>query len=272
MGSSVRLPSRTCTNTPGIMAPSGQTLTSRSGSAYGSGLSSAASTTEKIAALAPMPNASVDRRVIARNDGRRDSARARSAHPAAAPPTSPRDARARRVRDRSPRSRRARRAGRRTRGAACASACLTRQARAPSARRLRVSTWNVELVVDLTLDRAHAPPAGAAVFEFRIPVSCASLLACSRRGAQHLEHRLGVRRPARRLGAELRSAPRRELVVLRLAVVLRESPFRLDPAAILESMQRDVECAILDVQRLVRRLADPRRDGVAVSRRRRRAP
>src|SRR5688500_19224041 len=76
----------------------------------------------------------------------------------------------------------------------------------------------------------------------------------------------GVARPRHRPRAEVPAAECRELVVLRLPVVLREPPLGLDPAAFLEAVERRVERPLVDAEQGVGDLADPARDGVAVAR------
>jgi hypothetical protein len=83
---------------------------------------------------------------------------------------------------------------------------------------------------------------------------------------QYLEHGVGVPRPSPRLGAERRAPGGGELVELRAAVVLREPPVALDEPALLEPVQRGVERAFLDAERVVGGLGDPAADGVAVAR------
>src|SRR4051812_1154616 len=65
-------------------------------------------------------------------------------------------------------------------------------------------------------------------------------------GLEDREHRARVRRELARLGDELPPAGRGELVVLRLSIVLRESPLGLVPSALFESVEGDVERAVLD--------------------------
>src|SRR4051812_48703598 len=78
--------------------------------------------------------------------------------------------------------------------------------------------------------------------------------------------RLGVPLPFRELGRELTFAEGGETIVLRLAVVFGVAPFGLEPAALLETMQRRVERALLDLQPVFRDVLDPAQDAQAVHR------
>src|SRR5215204_1574755 len=82
---------------------------------------------------------------------------------------------------------------------------------------------------------------------------------------QNPGHRNRISRPPRRLRAELRPAPRRELVELRLAIVLREPPLGLDPSPLFQPVERRVQCALFNLQLRAARLGDPARDCVSVS-------
>ena len=66
--------------------------------------------------------------------------------------------------------------------------------------------------------------------------------------------------------AELFPSGGRELVVLGFAVVLREAPLGLEPAALFHAVEGGVERALFDLQSLVGGLANPRGGGVAVAR------
>ena len=85
-------------------------------------------------------------------------------------------------------------------------------------------------------------------------------------GLEDLEHRVRVGRELRRLGLELPAAGGGELVVLGFAVVLGEPPLGLDPPALLEPVEGDVERPVLDGDGPVARVLDPPGDGVAVAR------
>src|SRR5437868_4113661 len=63
--------------------------------------------------------------------------------------------------------------------------------------------------------------------------------------------------PARRLVRELSFTGAREMVELRLAIVLRCPPLGGDPASILEAMQRGVERALVHLQDIARDLLNP---------------
>ena len=67
---------------------------------------------------------------------------------------------------------------------------------------------------------------------------------------------------------QLAAALRREAVEARAAVVLGDRPVGIDPAAILEAVERGIERPLLDLQKGVGALLDQPRDGVAVRRRR----
>src|SRR5438270_2497491 len=66
--------------------------------------------------------------------------------------------------------------------------------------------------------------------------------------------------------AELPLPGFRQLVELCLPVVFRRSPLRVDPAAILEAVERRIERALIDLQHVARDLLDPLRDAPAVHR------
>src|SRR5262245_64293795 len=58
--------------------------------------------------------------------------------------------------------------------------------------------------------------------------------------------------PAAGLRRQLLAAQRRQPVVLRLAVVLGRAPERLDPTAILQSMEGWIQGAMLDLEHVLR--------------------
>src|SRR6185437_127946 len=84
------------------------------------------------------------------------------------------------------------------------------------------------------------------------------------RGGEHRAHHLRVVPPAARLVAERFSTGDGEAVELRFAVGVGQSPLFLEQAAPLEAMQRRVKRAFFEGELVVRRLADPPADGVAV--------
>src|SRR5688500_18654817 len=86
------------------------------------------------------------------------------------------------------------------------------------------------------------------------------------RGAEHLPHGLHEPAPGRRLGAKLTPALDGQTVELRASIVRRELPLGLDPAALLQAMERWVKRTFADLEDLARQLLDPPRDGVAVGR------
>src|SRR5205085_4658937 len=85
-------------------------------------------------------------------------------------------------------------------------------------------------------------------------------------GLENLEDGGRVTGPARGGGTQLASPGGPDLVELCLPVVFRESPLRFDPAAGLHAVERRVERALLDLEIVVGRLADPPGDGVPVPR------
>src|SRR5262249_20071674 len=83
-------------------------------------------------------------------------------------------------------------------------------------------------------------------------------------GSQHLGHSCGVAVPIVQVRGELASPFRRELVVLGAAVVLRPPPRCLDPALVFHAVERWVERAFLEAERVVRSVLDPPRDRESV--------
>src|SRR6185437_11043285 len=67
------------------------------------------------------------------------------------------------------------------------------------------------------------------------------------------------------LGSELAAALRGELIELRFAIVFGETPVGFEPAALFHAMEGGVERAFFYLEPLIGRVANPRRDGVAVS-------
>lgn len=86
--------------------------------------------------------------------------------------------------------------------------------------------------------------------------------------AQHAGDGVGVAEPHRRLGAQVGAARRRDGVVPRSPVVLAQAPLGGNPPAILQSPERRIERAFLDVQHVAGSRLDPARDAVAVPGRR----
>src|SRR6185437_15219318 len=86
-----------------------------------------------------------------------------------------------------------------------------------------------------------------------------------RRG-EHRAHHLRVAPPAAGLVAERFSTGDGEAVELRFAVGVGQSPLFFEQASPLEAMERGVKRAFFEVELVVRRLADPPADGVAVHR------
>src|SRR6185437_8004412 len=93
---------------------------------------------------------------------------------------------------------------------------------------------------------------------------------CSRRAPlSDVEYELDgvhVPPPAVRLGADRAPARRGEPVVLGPAVVLARPPFALDPALLLEPLQRRIERTLIDVEHAARHLLNARADPPAVHR------
>jgi hypothetical protein len=55
------------------------------------------------------------------------------------------------------------------------------------------------------------------------------------------------------------------LIELGSTIVVRDSPLRLEPAAVLETVERGVQSPFIEDERLTRRVEDPSRDVVAVT-------
>src|SRR5262245_1247967 len=87
-----------------------------------------------------------------------------------------------------------------------------------------------------------------------------------RGGAQDFPHGVDELRPGGRLGAQLRSACRRETVDLCFPIRVGEAPFALDPAAFLEPVESRIEGALSEVKNVVREFLRPPGDRVAVRR------
>src|SRR5690349_4794746 len=85
-----------------------------------------------------------------------------------------------------------------------------------------------------------------------------------RGGAQNLAHRFDKLRPRRRFGLELRAANGCQTVDLRAAVRVGEPPLTFDPAAFLETVERRVEGALTELERVAGQLLGPAGDGVPV--------
>src|SRR5687767_4701941 len=83
-------------------------------------------------------------------------------------------------------------------------------------------------------------------------------------GAQDPCDRPRVLRPRGMLGAKLLAPLGGEPVVARPAIVFRDAPLTLDRTLLLEPVERLVERSIIDVERVLRPLAQPNRDGIAV--------
>ena len=58
----------------------------------------------------------------------------------------------------------------------------------------------------------------------------------------------------------------RQAVILRALLVFGELPFRVEPSLFLETMERRIQRAVIDIQHVVRRRADRHLDAVAVLR------
>jgi hypothetical protein len=126
----------------------------------------------------------------------------------------------------------------------------------------------VELVIDLV--RRIAPetkPPAPASFTHHILVDPST-----RRSVRKLRRRYrpahGTRKtvPPRRLALVLPPARRRQPVVFRPPVILREAPLTRDPTFPRHAVQRRIKRAFLDPQHVVRGRLDPRRDPVPVHR------
>src|SRR3954471_4365963 len=85
-------------------------------------------------------------------------------------------------------------------------------------------------------------------------------------GSERLGDGADISIPARHLRAQLLPAAATELVILRLAILLRVSPLGGQPPFALEAMERGVQRPFLDEQLLVSDRVDPLGDGVAVTR------
>ena len=85
-------------------------------------------------------------------------------------------------------------------------------------------------------------------------------------GPQDTEDRLRITLKCGGLSHELATASRRQPIVPRLAIVLGYTPLGGDPRALFHTVERGVERAFLDVQLVLRGVADPFRNGVAVHR------
>ena len=123
-----------------------------------------------------------------------------------------------------------------------------------------------ELRVDVALDAMRSEleaeePALAGRRCFRSP-SCGRHRRCR---AECAAGDLDEAVPGRAAGLQPFAAGSGEAVVLRLAVVVRDSPLGLDEAAPFEAVERGVERAFADEERGVGGLLDPFDDGVAVS-------
>src|SRR5438105_3456716 len=81
---------------------------------------------------------------------------------------------------------------------------------------------------------------------------------------EHLEHSLGVASPGRFLLAQLPASRWRQPIESRAAVVLGDTPGRLDASGALEPVQCFVERCVLDLDDAIGALPDPTRDGVAM--------
>src|SRR5579871_3046456 len=97
------------------------------------------------------------------------------------------------------------------------------------------------------------------------PVNAATSSADRRRRPSRLlwlEHQSNGGRqplPLCRLGLQLLTPQRRQRVILRPPVILRSPPFRFDPPAIFKTVQRRIQRALADLQRLARALLNPLR-------------
>src|SRR4051812_36796137 len=84
------------------------------------------------------------------------------------------------------------------------------------------------------------------------------------RGAHDHPDRLRIPLPLRELGGELTTPEWRQLVVLRLAIVLGVAPIGVQPSALLEAMERGIKRALLDLQPILRDVLDPAQDAKSV--------
>src|SRR4051812_42247147 len=85
-------------------------------------------------------------------------------------------------------------------------------------------------------------------------------------GCDGLAHGSSEALPTGDLFAELTPAVRREVVELGAAIVLRDSPSRLDPAFARHAIERRVERTLLDAKDVLGCGLDPAGDPVAVHR------
>src|SRR4029079_3753512 len=84
------------------------------------------------------------------------------------------------------------------------------------------------------------------------------------RGVERGEHGRRIPFPVVGFRAQLRPPLARQGIKLRLAVVFGRAPVRRDPAALFKTMQRRIERAFADGERIVGGVLDPARDRVAV--------
>jgi hypothetical protein len=94
--------------------------------------------------------------------------------------------------------------------------------------------------------------------------SIAASSALGRTRLQRRRHRGRQTVPAVGFLAEALPSRRGEAVVLRAPVVLGRAPLGVEQALVLETVERGVERALLDEERALGDLLDPRQDGVAV--------
>src|SRR6185437_2971607 len=80
------------------------------------------------------------------------------------------------------------------------------------------------------------------------------------------KERLGIRGEPVDFGAQLAAAGGGEAIEFRATVGVGDAPLGVDPAAILEAMECEVERAVLDVERVARGVLDPTGDRVPVAR------
>src|ERR1700722_2618067 len=92
--------------------------------------------------------------------------------------------------------------------------------------------------------------------------SAAVLMVLTQNAADGGDHRP----PSIRFGGELLPARSRQLVKLRLAVILTCAPERADPAAMLKPVQRGIERSLLHLEHVLRHMLNHVGNGVSVSR------
>src|ERR1700730_14441229 len=89
---------------------------------------------------------------------------------------------------------------------------------------------------------------------------------CSLRAAEQSRHDSRHAFPALGLAGELLAACARQRVILRLAVVVRQAPLRIDPSALFEPEQGWIKGALIELHQVLGNLLNALRDPVAMQR------